>query len=163
MIINIILFSLIIFIIFILTKLIFIPYLRFCNYVKFGKGNFYPILGVLAVIQKIIQVYKDIYYYFKHVHDDGKNSRIYVQNYFSKITIGITDTNLLKAFISVEDKYYEKDPYFTKALKRLMGDGILFSKGQKWKNNRTAMSAIFHFDSLQQRIMTIENLTKKHF
>ena len=43
-----------------------------------------------------------------------------------------------------------------------MGDGIIFSKGQKWKNNRSSMSAIFHFDSLNKRIPLIEDLTNKY-
>ncbi len=44
-----------------------------------------------------------------------------------------------------------------------MGKGIIFSKGKKWKENRVAMSAIFHFDSLNQRIPTIEKITKEVF
>lgn len=67
-------------VLYIIYKHVIYPYVLYKRYLKFGKGEFYPFLGVFYGAIKRVKQFKDVDHHLKHMYDDGKDHKIYVEN-----------------------------------------------------------------------------------
>lgn len=76
--------------------------------------------------------------------------------------IGVVFSSLLVYFPSLVQEILTtnepKDEFIYSTLKRWIGDGILISKGRKWKRNRRLLTGAFHFGMLKN-YLKIFNVT----
>ena len=73
------------------------------------------------------------------------------------VIVILCQPNLIKEFISAQDKYYEKAQLIKSLTNILMKDGLLLSEKAQWKRHRKIVSSVFHFEFLKQMIpMVIE-------
>lgn len=142
------------------------PYLLFIKYVKYGRGEFYPLLGVFYGAPKRVKKYNDADYHLKHMFEgveDPSSIKLYVENNPSNIVLKLADVEYIKEFVQMENINYEKSPILIDNLVRLVGRGIIFSEGPMWKKNRSVLQGVFHFESLQRRVPLIDSITKDIF
>lgn len=144
-----------------LYRYLLYPYYQYRRYLKFGKGEFYPIFGVFYGALKRVRQFGDADYHLKHMFENGgENSKLFVENNSTNVIVKLVDVDYIKEFTQLEGKMYQKTPMFIDNLIRLVGRGIIFSEGTPWKKNRNVLSGVFHFDSLTKRVPSIEKITK---
>ncbi|EAR91702.1 cytochrome P450 family monooxygenase (macronuclear) [Tetrahymena thermophila SB210] len=148
-------------VLYILYVFIINPYLQYRKYLKWGKGSFYPFVGVFYGAGLRVKQYKDVDHHLKHMYDDGSDPKIYVENNATGAIIKISDPEYIKEFVQLENKAYQKTTLLIDNIIRLVGQGIIFSEGPQWKKNRNVLSGVFHFEQLSKRVPSIEKITKE--
>lgn len=66
---------------------------------------------------------------------------------------------MIREFLSMEKIFiFPKKKIYIANLKRLLGDGIVFSEGETWKSKRKIISSVFTFDFLKSIIPNISKI-----
>ncbi|KAF8038774.1 hypothetical protein BT93_B1353 [Corymbia citriodora subsp. variegata] len=87
-----------------------------------------------------------------HIHKWNKlYGGIYLHWYGPQAFLFISDTELVKEVLNNRDKTYVK-PEFPGGIKKILGDGLVTTEGQKWARQRRLAHLAFHGESLKGMI-----------
>lgn len=87
-----------------------------------------------------------------------------ISNILDKIFIFLVNPDLLKDFYSGNaQSLYRKHELLLSGIKAIMGEGIVFSEGDSWKNKRKLMSKVFNFDLIKENILKMAEICDKCF
>jgi cytochrome P450 len=79
-----------------------------------------------------------------------------ISNIFDKAFIVLINPDLIKEFYNGNTPYiYKKIEIVEIGTKAVLGEGLVFSEGEIWKNKRKLMSKVFNFDLIKENIPTI--------
>lgn len=98
--------SILVLVFYILYKHLIFPYILYKRYIKYGKGEFYPFIGVFYGAIKRVKAFKDVDHHLKHMYDDGKDHKIFVENNSTNAIVKISDAEYIKEFTQLEGKIY---------------------------------------------------------
>jgi len=75
------------------------PYIMYRRYVKYGKGEFYPFLGVFYGAGQRVKKYGDVDYHLKHMFENGgENAKLFVENNSTNVILKLADVEYIKEF-----------------------------------------------------------------
>ncbi|KAL4614183.1 hypothetical protein ACB092_07G035600 [Castanea dentata] len=90
-----------------------------------------------------------------HVHSwVNKYGKIYLQWYGTQPQLVITEPQLIKEILNNRDSAYPKEEA-KGYMKRLFGDGLSVSEGEKWTKMKKLANHAFHAESLKNMIPTV--------
>ena len=75
----------------------------------------------------------------------------------------MTNEKLIKEFYSNENKIYQKSEDRIRNYRRILGDSLLFSEGEKWKDKRRLMTKIMNFNYLKNKQTKIIKIINRKF
>lgn len=84
---------------FILYRHVLYPYFLYRRYLKYGKGEFYPFLGVFYGATRRVKKYKDVDHHLKHMFENGgEENKYFVENNSTNVIIKLADVEYIKEF-----------------------------------------------------------------
>jgi len=87
-----------------------------------------------------------------------------LSSFKGKVFIDLIDPELIKEYYERNlDGCYEKytgNPFMS-SIHSLVGNGLLFSEGEEWKNKRRIMSSVFNYDFIKSKIRAIVNICEE--
>ncbi|KAL4446418.1 hypothetical protein ABPG74_001159 [Tetrahymena malaccensis] len=135
------------------------PFKIFNRYKKYGEGFFFPLIGEFILQNSCLEKFGDVDYIYKHINDNPANQKkMFVENIGKNIKIKLTSIDMIKDFYSYVGDQLTIDTFYTQNFKRIFGNGLVFSSGEKWKNMRRMFSPAFHFEYLKNLSSSIEKI-----
>ncbi|CAD8076893.1 unnamed protein product [Paramecium primaurelia] len=129
--------------------------------IKFGKQAkliFFPIFGDIIEIQGSLKKYNDHYESIRRYFRENKDLKFILLNVFKTPFILIGDPEINK-LIHINHENYKKIDFLNNN-SRLMGQGLLYQYGLKWKNQRQLLGKPFDYDRLKSRIPMMNQVVK---
>ncbi|CAD8171018.1 unnamed protein product [Paramecium octaurelia] len=130
--------------------------------IKFGKQAkiiFYPIFGDIIEIEGSLKKYNDHYESLRRYFTENKDLKFILLNVFKTPLILIGDPEINKMIHTDHENYKKID--FLNNNSRLMGQGLLYQSGQKWKSQRKLLGKPFDYDKLKARIPMMNQVVKQ--
>ena len=118
---------------------------------------------LVQINQELANEKGDFFYSDKKRIKENPNTMFLGGNVGHFVFVILCQPNLIKEFISVQDKYYEKAPLMKSLTNILMKDGLLLSERTQWKRHRKIVSSVFHFEFLKQMIPMVIETTNELF
>jgi len=144
----------------VLYKFILFPLWRVRFYKKQGlKTYFFPFFGLNRRGRISELENKDVMGYYRNLANENPNVPAEVGNFANRVTVILYDPKLIKEFYAKQAFYQKVKP--TKAMKTIMGTGLVLAEGDVWKNHRKTISSVFHFEFLKQNVPLIVATTRE--
>ena len=153
------------FILYLVHLLVIKPMTLIRYYEKQGAlGEYYPILGGYGKRMSEAAITGDwLSFYKKDVQDPKGAHKLFATNILGNAFLFLVDPDLIKDFISNQEKNYKKAEEFIDLDKFFLGSGVLTSEGEVWKKHRKIASSAFHFDFIKSTVPIIEQVTQEVF
>eukprot|EP00742_Colponemidia_sp_Colp-10_P010099 GILJ01011065.1.p1 GENE.GILJ01011065.1~~GILJ01011065.1.p1 ORF type:complete len:514 (+),score=93.99 GILJ01011065.1:26-1543(+) len=90
-----------------------------------------------------------------------KLGKIYLGFFGPQARVQISDPALVQEVLVAKAHCYLKPRDSASMLRRVIGEGMLLSEGEKWKRHRKMLTPAFHFTSLKQMIPMMVRCTKR--
>ena len=144
------------------TKFIIVSYLKLLFYKRQGIPiKFIPLVGELMEMNKDSQEKGDCYHKQKQMIKKNPKVRLYAVNYGSVPIIHLIDPILLKEYFK-NQQLYIKERSALGFLANIADKSLLFTEGDKWKQQRRLISRVFHYEFIKEMIPSIQKITIKH-
>jgi len=142
------------------AKLLLIPLYNLSFYQKQGLNTtFYPVIGFHKALRKRFFKDGDFLKDFKDASKIDPNQKGFASNFGSDVVIHLRDPAYIKEFLQNPGNY--KKAKFLDILKILVGNGLLFAEGDRWKARRKIISGSFHYDFLSHNTALIQETTRE--
>ena len=122
--------------------------------------KFVPFLSemLLSIIRNTKQ-HKDAYWSEK---DYGKDFDVVICNFGSSIMLRLINPSLIKELYSLDGgKTFIKYEPIIENIKRIAGNSITFSHGERWRQKRKFMTSFLNFSYVNQQFDFISNIVIK--
>lgn len=87
-----------------------------------------------------------------------------IGNIFDREFVVFIEPNLGKEMLSAEKiNVFPKEKNIIEGIKMIVGEGMVFTEGDPWKNKRKLMSKVFNFDLIRENIPKIADICDKSF
>ena len=155
----------VLFILYLVHILVIKPMILIRYYEKQGAlGEYYPIQGGYGKrINEATTTGDWLSFYKKDVQDPKGAHRLFATNILGNAFLFIVDPDLIKDFISNQEKNYNKAEEFINLNKFFLGNGVLTSEGEVWRKHRKIASNAFHFDFIKSTVPVIEQVAQEVF
>lgn len=81
-----------------------------------------------------------------------------------KVIIEIYNPDLIQEFMGPQNPtLYYKMNFLTANIRRVFGDGLVFSEGLQWKHKRKIMNSVFNYDFIKANIPNIIRICNENF
>ena len=127
-------------------------------------GEYYPILGGYGKRVNEANITGDwLSFYKKDIQNSKGAHKLFATNILGNAFLFLVDPDLIKDFISNQEKNYKKAEEFIDLDKFFLGTGVATSEGEVWKKHRKIVSSAFHFDFIKSTVPIIEQVTQEVF
>eukprot|EP01016_Furgasonia_blochmanni_P035995 TRINITY_DN4051_c0_g1_i1.p1 TRINITY_DN4051_c0_g1~~TRINITY_DN4051_c0_g1_i1.p1 ORF type:complete len:526 (-),score=108.26 TRINITY_DN4051_c0_g1_i1:29-1606(-) len=153
-------------ILYVLIRYVLLTWWKFTFYTKQGLkvDYFYPYLSYYHImVQKHIKQFGDPSRALKLKVQQDPKAKAYLTNIGDDIHLILLDPDIIKDFFTNKSGFYVKTSRSVRNLKRLIGEGLVFSEGEIWKKHRRVLSSAFTFDALQKMAPFVQNLAHTRF
>jgi hypothetical protein len=126
------------------------------------KTYYFPVIGKYFYSFLDFLKYGDFHHSEKRMLRKNPNLPGFAYNLGSMVCLHLTDEDLIKEY-GQKEHLFVKDQELLEYLFFLIGDGLVKSHGQTWKNHRRILSKFFQFDLLNSSIPLIQRIVQEYF
>mgnify|MGYP000906918675 CR=1 FL=1 len=123
--------------------------------------KYIPVVGMFGDMMQSMKTHGDSFYNIKQIVKQNPDLRFIASPMGDRIVFELYDLELIKEFVGKQNKMSIKDTQVMGSMPRAVLQGLAFTEGEKWKNQRKVISQVFHFDYMNQCIPSINYLAKK--
>lgn len=144
-----------------LNKNIIKPFMLMKFYKSQGiPSEFIPIHGTFKKDYENVEKHGEFYYNWIQLARERPRPKAFAHNVGSKMRLVILEPEILKEFFTNHENYI-KDPELISLFKTVMGNGLVFAEGSKWKKHRKILSSAFHYDFLKDIIPSLVKICEE--
>ena len=156
------------YVLYIFHKYFIKPYLAIQHYKKqgFKMSFFYPVFGMIKMINMGIKKHNDFQYYRKHLLTDYPGTRGMVTNFYDGPCLILADTTLKKDYFVNKQQFYTKHPLVCSFLTNKATDkkpSLILAEGEEWKRIRRILSKTFHHDFIMSNLTLMNSIADRVF